>query len=73
MFCDVSGKSAGKCQQDSRWEENIKRGGRGGLGCQGVQLGCRGVQLRVAAGRAQGGEEGGGDKSGGREGLVQKP
>ena len=66
MFCDVSGKSAGKCQQDSRWEENIKRGGRGGLGCQGVQL-------RVAAGRAQGGEEGGGDKSGGREGLVQKP
>lgn len=29
MFCDVSSISAGKCQQDRRWEESVRRGGRG--------------------------------------------
>lgn len=43
MFYDVSSKSAGKCQQDRRWEENVGRGGRG-------RSGCWGVQPRVAAG-----------------------
>lgn len=43
MFYDVLSKSAGKCQQDRRWEEGVRRRGRG-------RLGCWGVQPRVAAG-----------------------
>ena len=66
MFYDVSSKSAGKCQQDRRWEESVRRW----AGDDRVV----GVYSRGwPQGQAQRGEEGGGNKHGGGRGLSRSP